>query len=222
MSKEVLQVGAIRDDSLYRANSARRDNADAEYRAVRPAAMQAGRYTCVFCSWVSRGNNECHHRDGNHANNTQENFAVVDTLCHAYHHLGQAEVQNRFVAEKLGTKTILAAIPEVPAADLNLLQKAVGVALLQEGEVEMAKSIMRALAERAEPVRDALGSHRPGDIATAMLRLTDQEYENRGAVTGPLRLIFSQDVLEGEGRKFGEDFPGLPFETWKSVFKNAD
>lgn len=217
--KMELKPGVIRDASLYRANSARRESADAEYRAVRPAAMAAGKYTCAFCGWVSRKNNECHHLDGNHANNTPENFAIADGLCHGYHHLGQRASQDRFAPDNLGDKTILAGIPEVAAADLNLLQKAIGVALLNAEERSIAREIMKALAERAHSVQGALGTYRPGDVAAAMVRLTDEEYANRDAVCAPIRVIFNQETLEAEGKKFKEDYPGLPFDTWTSVIK---
>lgn len=218
MAKEELKVGVIRDSSLYRANSAGRERADAEYRAVRPSAMATGKYTCAFCGWVSRKNNECHHRDGNHANNSPENFAVADTLCHGYHHLGQRASQDRFAPDNLGDKTVLAAIPEISAADLNLLQRALGVALL-DGDKDTAREIMKVLAERAQAVKASLGTYRPGDIAAAMVRLSDVEYESRDHVCAPLRLLFNQDTLEAEGKKFKEDFPGLPFDSWTSVFK---
>lgn len=218
-----LQIGVIRDASLYRANNAgRREAADAEYRAVRPSVMAAGKYTCAFCGWVSRAHNECHHLDGNHANNNPDNLVVADSLCHGYHHLGQRASQERSALDNPVGQTILAAIPEISPSDLNLLQRAVGVALLQEGEREIAKEIMRALAERSEDVAQALGTYQPGDVAAAMTRLSDQEYEQRAAVCGPLRLLFNQDTLEAEGRKFLKDFPGLPFDTWTSVVKHAD
>lgn len=216
-----LKPGVIRDSRLYRANSAARDAANAEYKAVRPAAMQRGRYTCAFCAWMSRKNNECHHRDGNHANNSEENLVVADNLCHGYHHLGQRASQERYAPDSLGDKTVLAAIPEISASDLNLLQRALGVALMQESEKETAKELLSILASRADAVKAALGTFQPGDIAAAMTRLTAEEYEARDAVCYPLRVLFRHDVLEAEARKFNEDFPGLPFETWNSVLKNA-
>jgi hypothetical protein len=181
--------------------------------------MAAGKYTCAYCGWVSRINNECHHIDGDHANNTPENYAIADNLCHGYHHLGQRASQDRFAPDNLGDKTILAGIPEVSAADLNLLQKAIGVALLEQEERAVAREIMKALAERALSVQGALGTFRPGDVAAAMARLNDEEYANRDAVCAPIRLIFNQETLEAEGKKFKEDYPGLPFDTWKSVVK---
>ena len=181
--------------------------------------MAAGKYTCAFCGWVSRKNNECHHLDGNHANNSPENYAIADSLCHGYHHLGQRASQDRFAPDNLGDKTILAGIPEVSAADLNLLQKALGVALLDKDERGIAREIMKALAERAPSVQVALGTFRPGDVAAAMARLKDDEYANRDAVCAPIRVLFNQETLESEGKKFKEDYPGLPFETWPSVVK---
>lgn len=222
MELEELKPGVIRDSRLFRANNAAKESANAEYKAVRPAVMQRGKYTCVFCAWVSRKNNECHHKDGNHANNTEENLVVADNLCHGYHHLGQRASQEMHLPGALGDKTVLAAIPEISASDLNLLQRALGVALLQEDARESAKELLDILAGRAEAVEAALGTFKPGDVAAAMARMTNEEYEHRDPVCYPLRVLFRHDVLESEGRKFQEDFPGLPFETWNAVLKNAD
>lgn len=221
MAQRELKPGVIRDASLFRANSARREAADAEYKAVRPAAMARGKYTCGFCSWVSRKHNECHHLDGNHANNVPENFVVADSLCHGYHHLGQRGSQDRFAPDNLRDMTLLAGIPEISAADLNLLQRAIGVALLDEKEKQFAKEIMTVLAERAHAVKAALGTFRPADVAAAMARLSDSEYADRDHVCGPIRVLFKQEMLESEGKKFNEDYPGLPIESWSSIF-NAD
>lgn len=215
-----LRIGVIRDSAYYRANSALRDRADAEYKAVRPASMAKGKYTCVYCNWVSREHNECHHKDGNHANNDQSNHLVVDSLCHGYHHIGQRASQERFSADNLGDKTLIAAIPELTAEDLNLLQRAIGVALLDEGEdKEIAREILQILSDRATAVKNALGTFRPGDIAAAMARLSDMQYEERDAVCAPMRVLFRQDLLEAEGRKFKKDYPGLPLESWPAIFR---
>ena len=125
-----LLVSVVRNAAHYRPNNPRREAADAEYKARRPAALERAKYKCVYCGYVSRSN-ECHHIDGNHANNDETNFAVVDTLCHGYHHLGQRATQNPMNADSLGKKTVLAAVPELSAQSLNLLQRAIGVAVLE-------------------------------------------------------------------------------------------
>jgi intracellular multiplication protein IcmJ len=216
-----LLIGVIRNAAYYRANDAQRGRFDAEFQARRPAALTAGKYRCAFCGWLSRKNNEVHHLDGNHANNELSNFAVVDGLCHAYHHLGQRAASERFAADNLAEKTRLAAIPELSAQDLNLLQRAIGAALLDEREAPVAKQMVHHLAARCKPVADAFGTYMPGDFAAGMVKLDDESYQHRENVVGMLRLLFSGDLLQHHGRKFNEDFPALPVGTWEEVAANA-
>jgi intracellular multiplication protein IcmJ len=216
-----LLLGVIRDARYYRGNNASRERADAEYKARRPAAMAAGKYKCVYCGHQSQ-KNECHHDDGNHANNSPENFRVVDTLCHAYHHLGQRAASERNAADNLGDRTIVAAIPEISAEDLNLLQRAAGAALLDEKEAPVARQILQRLAKRAKPVGEAFNTFMPGDFAAAMVKLDDVAYQHRGTVIGPLRMLFHEDLLKNQGQKFKEDFPAVPVSTWDGIAADAD
>jgi intracellular multiplication protein IcmJ len=216
-----LLIGVIRDKTLFRANSVVRERADAEYKAKRPGAMAKGRYKCVFCGHTSRLFNECHHMDGNHANNTDENFAVVDTLCHAYQHVGQRASQDRFASDNLRDRTLVAAIPEISAADLNLLQRAIGVALSDEKEAPHAKALLKILADRHRAVKDAFGTFETGDFAAAMSTLDDESYKHRGSVLGDLRLLFHAEVLKHEGDRFKKEFPALPIDTWGGVANDA-
>ncbi len=215
-----LCVGVIRDAAKYRTNSSTRLRADAEYQAVRPKVMENQGYRCQFCGHTSR-KNHCHHLDGDHNNNVPENMVAADTLCHAYHHLGQQASQDQFAHDNLGgNKTILAAIPELSAADLNLLQRAIGVALLDPAEAEVARAAHKLLSDRAEVVRESFGSFHTGDLGAGMTKLNDDEYANRVHVVGDLRLVFRENVLKNEGSRFLEDFASLPLKSWESV-KNA-
>lgn len=212
-----LCIGVIRDASLYRTNNNARLKADAEYKAVRPRVMSDQQYKCRFCGYTSQKFNQCHHLDGNHAHNEASNFAVADALCHAYHHLGQTGSQDQFAPENMGAKTVVAAVPEMTAADLNLLQRAIGVALLDPEEADTARELHDILFKRAVPVQEAFGSFRTGDFAGAMAKLDDEEFANRPHVVGDLRLIFREDVLKNEGRHFLEDFTSLPFKSWDAI-----
>lgn len=216
-----LCIGVIRDAALYRTNSAARLRADAEYKAVRPRVMEDQQYRCRFCGYVSK-RNHCHHLDGNHANNASSNFAVADSFCHAYHHLGQTASQDQFAHENLGRKTVLAALPELSATDTNLLQRAIGVAMADPVEADMATRMHTLLMDRSKPVKESFGSFLPADFAAAMTSLqSDEEYENREAVVGDLRLIFRPDVLKHEGARFLEEFSSLPVQSWANIAKNA-
>lgn len=214
-----LRVGVIRDAALFR-RVGKSEMADREYRAVRPQILDRGGYKCVFCGWKSRTSNECHHLSGNHADNSPENLKVVDALCHGYQHLGQRASQEQFASDNFGDKSVLAAIPEIPASDVNLLLRAIGVALGNEEEAPIAKAILKVLANRAYPVKEALGTYFPGDFAAAMTneRLTDRQYEEvANQLFGSLRLIFHEKILMKEAEKFKVDYPTLTFENWSAV-----
>jgi len=221
-------MGVIRDQSLYRPNNPMRERADQEYEARRPRVLAAQQYRCAACGYTSKSFIECHHQDGNHANNSDENLLAVDTLCHAYQHVGQQGGSNRqYAADNMGGKgqrmTLVAAVPELRAEDVNLLQRAIGAALLDPQEEAMAKRIHKRLSERTIPVREAFGTFFPEDFGAAMLKsvLSDESYEARGTVIGDLRLLFGQEVVLNEGRRFLQDFPSLPASTWGDVVKHA-
>jgi intracellular multiplication protein IcmJ len=215
-----LLVSVVRNAAHYRPNNPRREAADAEYKARRPAALERAKYKCVYCGYVSRSN-ECHHIDGNHANNDETNFAVVDTLCHGYHHLGQRATQNPMNADSLGKKTVLAAVPELSAQSLNLLQRAIGVALLDEKEAEIARAISKCLTDRTRPVLEAFGTFEPGDFAAALCEMPADAYEARASVVGGLRLLFHRDILKHEGLRFKAEFASLPLSSWEDIYKHA-
>ena len=216
-----LCIGVIRDAALYRKNSAVRLRADEEYKAVRPKVMENQQHKCRFCGYASK-HNHCHHLDGNHANNLESNFAVADPLCHAYHHLGQTASQDQFSHANLGKKTVLAAVSEISAGDINLLQRAIGVAMLDSDEAEFATKMHKLLMDRAQPVKEAFGSFFPGDFAAAMSSLEDEdEYVNRKEVVSDLRLVFRADVLKNEGKRFTEEFPSLPIQSWVNIAQDA-
>ncbi len=182
--------------------------------------MERGAYKCVYCGYVSRSN-ECHHIDGNHANNDDANHAVVDTLCHSYQHLGQQATQNPLNADSIGNRTALAVVPELSAQTLNLLQRAIGVALLDEREAQVAKAISKSLTQRTRPVLEAFGTFKPREFAAAMYQMSAQAYEARATVVGDLRLLFHTGILKAEGARFRSEFPALPISTWEDVFKHA-
>lgn len=212
-----LLISVIRDMRLFRANNPARDRANAEYEARRPLAMDRGRNTCVWCGHKSTSN-ECHHIDGNHANNADENLAVVDALCHAYQHVGQAATQNIGRADSLRDRTILAAIPELTPQSLNLLQRAIGAALLDEAEAPYAKAILSALTDRRKPTAQAYGSWETGDFAAVMALMEQDSYDARAPAVRSLRLLFHTDVLRAEGAKFLRDIPSLPVREWTAAY----
>lgn len=217
--RRLLQFGVIRNKTLYRANNQERDRADAEYKAVRPQAMQRDRWQCVYCGYESKNFNECHHQDGNHANNDLSNLVCVDDLCHAVHHLGQQSLKdNHLASDGIRAQTLLSAIPELTQTDLNLLQRAIGAAMQDPQEAALAQQIYNVLKDRSQSVEAAFAHNDGRNFAAAMARLKDDEYERRGEVMGDLRVVFRPDTVASAGRKFASEHKALPFSAWQGLF----
>ena len=114
-----LLVGVITDAGTMRNNSGSAAVADAEFQAKRKAHLERTRYRCAFCSLGMRSN-EVHHRDGDHANNDESNFATACYLCHGYHHLGQRAVGMGMAGAGQGEPLGVALIPEISAIRATL------------------------------------------------------------------------------------------------------
>lgn len=224
MSRQPLLLGIIRRSELFRANNAAgRDAADAEFKAVRTSFLAKSKYTCSFCGYRSEQEMEVHHQDGNHANNSEANFAGADFLCHGYHHLGERARSNMSTSDNLGDKTLVAALPEVEAADLNLLFRALGAALADPAELPIAKDVYAALvapdgADRIGAAERAYGTSSPASFAAAMEQMEPGAYEARMATVGGLRLIPKLSILRDQvGGPFLKAFPSLHPSTWRQL-----
>src|SRR3989344_4737634 len=140
----------------FRANDARRKAADAEYRAIRPGFIEQSNGRCRYCNYSSKKHNEVHHLDDDHHNNDRSNFAIACRACHPYQHIGEPSKAGDLAGEGLGSATLLAAIPEISAQDLNHLQRAIGAALLDPKEEHAARAILEHLVEeRCSPAESA-------------------------------------------------------------------
>lgn len=216
-----LLLGVIRNKTLYRANNAQRDKADAEYKAVRPGIMKRDRYQCVYCGYESRESNECHHLDGDHANNAEDNLVCVDDLCHATNHIGQQSLKDSPLAsDGIRAVTSLAAIPELTQQDVNLLQRAIGAAMQDPDEAPLADQIFKVLVSRTSPVKVAFAHCDGANFAAGLARLKDDEYERREEVIGDLRVIFRPDTVASAGKKFLREHSALPFVGWSGLYES--
>lgn len=202
----------------FRANDAKRQAADGEYRAKRPGVVARSNGRCVYCDYSSKQHNEVHHLDDDHHNNDDENLAVACRGCHPYQHVGEPSKGGDIAGEGLGARTILAAIPEVSAQDMNHLQRAIGAALLDPKEGHVARAILEHLVEeRCRPVKEVWETCLPVNFAAAMAQLSPQEYLQREKSVGHLRIIYKEDMLEEFGRQLLMDYPALPVKSWEGV-----
>lgn len=208
---------------VFRDNDAKASRADAEFRALRPGALAQQQYRCVFCGYRSSekfpGHQDLHHLDDDHQNNAPDNLLVACQTCHPYHHVGEVARRDGRPAEGLGAKTMLAVIPEVSPADLNLLQRAIGAALKNEDERPVAEEIIRAFAGRCDVTKDEFGTYDPASFAAAMAELSEAEYAHRGDAIADLRLLFKASLLNKVGEQFLLDNPGMGVERWASVYR---
>lgn len=209
--------------SVFRDNDPRATQADAVFATRRPAALANARYTCQGCQYRSADmpkkptKLQVHHRDDNHHNNDDTNLAAICSLCHGYPHLG-CTTTSTGGGGGLSSKAHMAAIPELSAADLNNLLRAVGAALADPAEAETARLIYQMLCDRVKPVRAAYGVSAAGDFALAMAQMSDVDYRARGDAIKDLRLIFRLPALEQAGKDLMADHPSMKPATWSVAF----
>jgi intracellular multiplication protein IcmJ len=224
MVKLHLVLG-IKRKSFRADDAVRAAQSDRELAAKRPGVLGRLAYRCGACAYESKmGPNkvphlDIHHRNDDHNDNTDANFALACHTCHPWQHIGElaARTDGAYAAEGLGANTMIAQIPEISAADLNLLQRAVGAALLDPAYKETAEQILEHLAGRSSEVSDEFGTCKPADFAAAMAELSQEEYEARDEALADLRLMFTVPTLEQLGREFRADNPGMPTSTWNLV-----
>lgn len=172
---------------------------------------------------------DVHHVDDNHANNAFENLAAACHTCHPYQHIGELvrheqsskQTAGPLRAEDLGHRTLLASIPEVSAADLNLLQRAIGAALADPSEAPIAQEMLQRLAARASWLEADVGTFKPADFAAALAKLDDAAYGHREDAISDIRLLFNADTLQALGRELLADYPSLPPSTWAAMERGA-
>ncbi len=207
----------------FRANDPRSGKADAEFAAKRPNVMTRQKLTCSGCGYVSKVARamDVHHKDDNHHNNADENLLLACHLCHPYQHVGELGQRVDVIGESLGDKSCVVMIPEIDPRDMNLLQRAIGAALLDEKEREIAKKIFEAFVSRRDWTKAEFGSDNPRDIAGAMAALTNDEYENRIEAIEDQRLMFRASHLMRVGQQFVQDYPSMPVRSWQGVHDSS-
>lgn len=208
----------------FRENDPRRGRADAEFSAKRSGVLAKHSYTCQACAYTSKesAHLDVHHLDDNHHNNEDDNLVPGCHTCHPYQHVGELVRRTDIPGEGLGKATLVAAIPEISAVDMNLLQRAIGAALLDEKEAPMARKMIEVLSQRASEVKSEFGTFKPADFAAAMAQLTDDQYAVREDVISDLRLLFNQPTLEKLGREMVRDYPAMPLSSWTAVASGVE
>lgn len=206
---------------LARRDDSSSHRADAEFKAKRPGVLERFGHTCQGCRYTSSKYLDVHHRDDDHHNNSDDNLCPACHTCHPYQHIGEVVKRTDIPGEGLGKQTRIAFVPELAPADLNLLQRAIGVALLDEAEKPIALEMIKRLAERATVTQQMYGSCLPGDFAAAFASMDDSQYAHREDAIKDLRVLFSARLLEQLGREFVADFPTLSISSWQQAARSA-
>lgn len=209
--------------NTFRDHDPQAEVADAEYRAKRPGALQRAQYTCLGCSVKSIDGMEVHHKDCNHANNTDENYAPECVFCHPVNHIG--ELASRVIradeSELAGGQSQLAYLPDISQADLSHLMRTIGHVLVNPAASEQqkadAKALYDSLLEYSHYIETTWGSSKVGHFATALKEVSQPVYEERAKPMEGLRVVFSLGVIVKQAKKFANEFISIPMDAWPSI-----
>jgi len=210
--------------NTFRDHDPQAEAADAAYRAKRPSVLQRAQFTCQACSVKSSGGLEIHHKDCNHANNADENFAPQCVFCHPVNHIG--ELASRLLradeSELSGSVSQLAFLPDLQQSDLSHLMRTVGHVLANpeasEEDKADAKVLHASLLEYSHYIESVWGSSKAAHFAIAMKEVADPVYAARAEPLKGLRVVFALGVIVKQARKFSEEFASLPISSWPSIF----
>ncbi|MDL5034296.1 HNH endonuclease signature motif containing protein [Pelomonas sp. APW6] len=207
---------------VFRQNDAEATLHDQAFKAKRANALQRHRFTCSGCGYSSKNTShlDVHHLDDNHRNQADENLVAACHICHNYQHIGEAD----FRYSKGPTqprRTMIATIPEISPADLNLLQRAIGVALLDAQEADLARRLADRLAARGEVTEMLFGSKSPSSWAGAMASMSAGQFAARADVIVDERLLLHPEELKELGREMLADNPTLPLSKWANVARST-
>jgi intracellular multiplication protein IcmJ len=221
MNFEPLCIGIKRAE--FRVNDAGAKQADVVFESRRDASLQKAGYRCVRCGYESsedlirkkRTTLHVHHLDDDHHNNEPDNHAPHCSLDHAYHHIG-CNAPTSGGAAGWARQMVIGYAPEVSAEDMNQLQRAIGAALNDPKEAEVAKEILSLLGALALPVRDVFESFQASDFAAGFAGMSPSEYEARPQYVSGLRVLFHPNILKQVGSDMILDAPLSPVKSWRA------
>jgi len=165
-SLKSLRIGIKR--KTHRRNDAASADADREFDAVRKAALRSRRWTCAVCGWKSERQDggtslQVHHLNDDHSDNRLENLVPLCPMDHNYFHIG-CDAPSPGGNQGIASQMRIAAIPQLPGRDVNLLQMAIGAAWLDEKTSKDAEAIYELLTYFCKIVQDGWGTFYAKDL----------------------------------------------------------
>jgi hypothetical protein len=205
----------------FRANDSHAVVADTVFQGNREAALRQAAYRCIRCSYEStddtirkrKSSLHVHHMDNDHHNNEKENLGAHCSLDHAYHHIG-CNAPTTGGAKGWSSQMRIAYVPELSAEDINLLQRALGAAIRDKKESDIAAEVLDLLGVLTLPVRDVLTSNHANDFAACFANMTAADYDNRATYAAGLRVLFHPEILKQVGQEMLDDAPLFPVKSW--------
>ena len=199
---------------VWRRDDLQSESADREFRDVRPRVMARDGSRCAACGLPSEIQ-DVHHIDDDHGNNTLENLATADPLCHGVHHIGQVGIAN---------EGRIVFMPELSQEDLNHLQRTCFI-VLDVGDKQqkaVAMTILKRIIERSKVVeKSPWGTSSPLDFAVALKELGDAEYGQRDLSFQGLRLAYHPKRFARYLPAWVKALAAMPMTVWASIHENA-
>lgn len=209
--------------NTFRDHDPKAEVADAEYRAKRPGILQRANNTCVVCGVKSVDGMEVHHKDSNHANNSDANFAPECVFCHPVNHIGElaSRMLRQDESELAGGMSLLAYLPDIDQSDLSHLMRTIGHVLANPdataAQKEDAKALHDSLLEYGHYIESQWGSSKASHFAIALKEVSAPVYDERAVPMKGLRVVFGLGVLVKQAKKFASEFQSLPIMSWPGI-----
>ena len=175
-------------------------------------------YRCYYCSFVSKKHQEIHHLNEDHQDNSIDNLVTICPLCHQCFHLDIATATN-------GGKIIW--LPEFSQQELNYLSRAIFIAAEEAQQAEEGKEVPgfskianmleSSLLERSLITEQHIqqGSSEPANFATALLNMSEENYEKREEFIKPFKLLNLRTRFPIQTKYWKNNtFKNIPVETW--------
>lgn len=161
--------------SAFRRDDQYADEANTEFRKVRPSILSRDKHTCVECGHQSKKGLEVHHKDDNHDNNSPSNLVSMCPLCHACFHIGYVG------AKRAGDLIYIPPEYGMAQASLNNLVRQLWV---MEGSKDqsiamMAVQLLARMHKLRVLARRHLGTSDPAMLADILLEMPPDDYAKR-------------------------------------------
>lgn len=199
---------------VWRRDDTQSESADRDFAAVRPKVVARDGSRCTACG-LQAEMQDVHHLDDDHANNSPDNLATADPLCHGVHHIGQVG---------LAGEGRLIYLPELSQVDVNHLQRTCFIALEigEQGEKEMAAAILKRLLARAKVVENSpWQTSAPADFAGALKKVGEEEYAKRGQSMEGLRLVYHPRRFLRYMPSWLKSLGSMPTKSWRGIYEGA-